>query len=417
MADDDPSPSMAVTGATTPSAPPAPVAPRLRVSQYRTWRRLWGWGVTLLREIAFAGAAGLVAVAFYTSPRFNALEGARFSRVLAHLSNRPYVARILLPFVSFHASRLFDPTVLLGARLRHAFAVFAGVHNVTEPDIPTLGFIILFGVLALRAAMTLYARLLRRLGGLSEEAVILLTVLSFISLRMVFEFGDHFFYDPMTILLGTSLLYWLELDMTLAFAVTFVVAMLNKETAFIFIPVGAFVVAARRKSLAIVARWTVVHALLAGLAFGSILWVRGLAMSGNAPWDNFLRDNTAANLAHFVTAETWMDFRNWLALLFAGWLVFRRFGERPLVLRAGMVGAVVLLSGYVRGSLYGEGRVFYEVFCPISMLAAVNLAELTRSAAKASWVQLRERVAIVVGVAALSAINWAAVVSALKPAP
>jgi hypothetical protein len=382
-------------------------------SRYRSFRKHWPYVRFVLRQGAFAGAAGVVALAFFLAPAFNSLEGARFTGVIAHTATRPYAGRVLLPFLARGLSRLFDPTALLTQHARDGFTAFAGAHQVGRPDVPTLAFVIVLSVLALRGAMSAYAALLRRVGKTTEEATILLTVLSTLSLRMFFDFGGHFFYDPVTLCLAAALFYFLEVGRPALFAVCLVLAAVNKETAFVFVPVGAFVVASRTRSFAATVRWTIAHAALWGVAWGAVLVGRGL-VANTSSHDNFLRDYATGNLAHFVAAETWMDFRNWLALLFAGWLVFRRFGERPLVLRAGLIAALLLLAGYVRGSLYGEARVFYEVIWPVFMLAAMSLAELTASPRRHGWVRLRQGTALVTGTLALAVIDWAAIVSALR---
>jgi hypothetical protein len=383
---------------------------KLTPSRYRKWARRWAIARAVLREVAFSGLAGMMAVAFYNVTIFNDFEPARFSRVLAHAAMRPYAGRVLVPWASKLLSHLGDPTTLLGTRLHTTFVTWGAEHFVAAADVRIVAWLILLGTLAFRGAIEGFAGLLARFGKTSKEGTILVTVLSVLTLRVCFDFGDHFDYDPLTICLGTALFYWLEARRPVLFALTLVLAMMNKETAFVFVPVGAFMIAARSRSLPKTILWTLSHAVLAFAVWGSIVWSQHL-WGPTSVRDNFLRDYAHDNLSKFVRSDTWDDFRNWLAFVFSGWLVFRKFGERPLLLRAGLVAPLFLLIGYVRGSLFGEVRVFYEAFCPIAMLAALSLAELTSSPKKVGWVRMRERTAVVVGIVTLAALHWASICS------
>jgi hypothetical protein len=180
-----------------------------------------------------------------------------------------------------------------------------------------------------------------------------------------FRNGTHFLYDFPALLLAASLCLALARRRLLAFHLLFAIALLNKETALCFVLL--FALEARR--------WLPRPRLFACLAaqLGLFVVIRGAVALGFA-------DNPGSSLEQHLhdTLAAWMVPPSWVATtaFFATLAVlFRRFRERPALLRAGVWLFPPFLALHLFFGYPGEIRVYYELVPLLFALGYASWAE------------------------------------------
>jgi len=215
-------------------------------------------------------------------------------------------------------------------------------------------------VLSLLGFMLALRRLIREFYRASPWVSGLLPVVAVWLLPVFFSAGTHFVYDFPALFLFTLLLLFMWRRSWCWFYPVYVLALLNKETAVFVTLVFAFHFRSRlpRREF---------HAHLFSM-FGLFFLIKSglsLAFAGNPgpllEWH--LRDNLFALITPFSLGAA-SDFA--LVLL----LTFHDFRQKPRFLRDALVIAVPLLALQVPFGVWGEIRVYYEVYPALFLLMA-----------------------------------------------
>ena len=94
------------------------------------------------------------------------------------------------------------------------------------------------------------------------------------------------------------------------------------------------------------------------------------------PIDNDLRNFLTHNLIQFWESSAWTSYPELLVVLVVVVLLARKFHEKPIFLRRTALTGIPFFAAYLYGSLWGEVRVFLEVYSIGFLIAFQNLAEL-----------------------------------------
>jgi hypothetical protein len=329
-----------------------------------------------LREGLFVAAALAVSLAVFVpwlgfdyrlEPRKSALNDyskARVPDMIYGRAHRPFVQRTLVPS-TIRVVRLCLPrravnALRSGARaaplfLRRKLDVLGWEPEYFAEYI--LAMPLLFGLLlgfpfALRSLFHgLYVSVWGgALGPLLATA--LLPVL-------FFDKGTHYLYDFSTLLLFTLALGALARRRMSTFYLVFVLGCLNKET--MILATLAFILGERSRSASAMLRWHVLAQVgLFAAAQVALHYVFADNPGGAVEW------HLVENLRLMRTLPAGTSV---LLLVSSAFLALARFREAPVFLRRSAVLVVPLLASYLFFGIYGEVRVFYEVYPALFLLA------------------------------------------------
>ncbi len=195
-----------------------------------------------------------------------------------------------------------------------------------------------------------------------------------LSITYLFKGGGHIFYDPPTVFLVSASIWMMTIQRWKLFYFTLIVALLNKETACI-VSVAFFAYylsVLPRKSL--LKHLTAQCLLYVLLRVAIIAWLDpGTSEAAN---NNILRDYFGKNLMALWNARFWLDYVSQMALLGLVALICRRFADQPRLLRRSSLMSIPLMAGYFKSGLWGEVRVFYDIFPLLFLMGYKNLLEL-----------------------------------------
>ncbi len=375
---------------------------------------------TVFRFVAFSGLAGVLTLNFFLDPLFNYLPQARFSSVLDGIAARPYAGRVLVPWLAHNLARVTTPTSMPWFRdskwgtdlLRNALR-----QGIPRERFDQLVLVVFIGYVTVFLSMEFFSRLMRSMSATSTAENVFLTLLPFLSLPLFFVEGDHFFYDLPTVCGATVLLYCISTKRNIAFAIVFLACTLNKETSLVYVFIAAALHYAETRSWRkVLLRLGAYCALYIGIRFGVLAW-RGL-LGPTSDRDNFFRNYMLENFRFFGMSPVFRSYFAWFPVLFCGVLVFRRLGDKPLLLKVGLAATLVFILAYLRGGVWGEIRFFYEVFPVLAALSVTNLSELVQGGSTdgESKPNVWGRGALWCGSCIIAALAWGAVVVAIKPA-
>jgi hypothetical protein len=373
-----------------------------------------------LRFVAFSGLAGVLTLNFFIDPWFNELPQARFSSVLDGIAARPYAGRVLVPWLAHLLARVVSPTNATWFQSTRCGSDL--LHNAVRQAIPRdhmdeLVLVVVVGFVSLYVSMEFFSRLMRSLRETSTAENLFLTLLSFLSLPLLFIQGNHFFYDLPTVCGATVLLYCIATKRNVAFAIVFIACTLNKETSLVYVIMAAALRYAETRS------WRKVLPRL-GAYVGLYLAIRLAVLAGHgllgptSDRDNFFRNYMVENFRNFAVSPIFRNYVAWFPILFCGVLVFRRLGDRPMLLKVGLAATLAFVFAYVRGGMWGEVRVFYEVFPVLALLSVTSLSELVKgqSSDVESPPRPWEQGALWCGTCIIAVLAWGAVAAAFTSA-
>jgi len=293
-------------------------------------------------------------------------------------ANRPYVLRALTPIVVRTAlrvvpeetrDRLSDEAHARNPRVQKIVRYFE-----TEPRfLPELGLLIAINFAALFGFMLCVRRLFETLFVAGRFAADAGSALSVLLLPPFFGAGGHFIYDLPSLFFFSAALLALARQRWVAFYLVAILGFVNKETlCLITIP---FVIQLwnqlPRKQLA--THVGIQLALFAGLRLALLALYGPDRPTGMG--DDLIRDYLTPNLFKAWQSRFLYD---WLSLAVIGGvliLTLRRIAERPRLLRASALVALPLAVGFLKGGMWGEIRVFYEVFPVFFLLGYVTALE------------------------------------------
>ena len=92
--------------------------------------------------------------------------------------------------------------------------------------------------------------------------------------------------------------------------------------------------------------------------------------------DNDLPNYLVSNLMSLWQSSAWISYSELIVVFIVAIFLFRKFHEKPLFLRRTALTCIPFFAAYLRGSLWGEVRVFLEVYSIGFLFAFQNLAQL-----------------------------------------
>ena len=189
-----------------------------------------------------------------------------------------------------------------------------------------------------------------------------------------FKTGAHFIYDILCLAFFAASLLFLCREKWVPFYLCIALGFINKETmCVVSIPFVIFMwKKLPRKQL--LAHLGVQLALFVGIRIVLLALYDPPRPIG--PFDGFLRPYLSRNLLHIWKSRILYDWSSLVSVSLIAILVLRSFGKRPLLLRAGALIIAPLFAGYVKGGLWGEIRVFYELFPVFFLLGYASSLEL-----------------------------------------
>lgn len=307
---------------------------------------------------------------------FNTLEPARADLVTYGGAKRPYNSRVLVPWLARAGAGLIPEQIERGVE-ETMLAQYPGLQRVVgyfnaPPDFALeLALIIGLDFLSLFAFMLALRALFATLFAASRWVAGLAPVFAALTLPLLFANGTHFFYDlPALCLFAAALLFLKRREWRFMYP-CLAAGMLNKETMVLLTLVFAVYFWDRMP------RRLLARHVLAQL--GLALLLRGLAVGLSQPAgafdpkNNYLRDYFETNLLAIWNSPLLYDARLLAACLFLGALVVWRWSDKPVLLRRGCIVLLPLFAGYLRGGLWGEIRIFYEVFPILAVMAYHSL--------------------------------------------
>ncbi len=323
----------------------------------------------MLVAAAYLGLAlVLTSIWFNSGSRFNSYARAEFVDLIEGTGYRPFVHRLLVPAVVRGARALVGEGTR--ERLIDAHPVFLELGTRYEFEDPSYGFelVLCFAVWYLAMAGFLFgmravARALYERPGSTADLVPLVAAFS---LPMFFAEGAHYLYDPTDLALSTWCIYAIASGRTRLFYVVFAAALLNKETAAVFVALFALARFGRETPGRLGAH------LVAQCALVAALLVLTHVLFGENP-GGVVERRLAANLRELAAAGFLLSPERVAALALFACLLFARFESRPAFLRIGLVVPAILAPLYVAGGVWGEIRVFLPAYPILAMLAGETL--------------------------------------------
>jgi hypothetical protein len=194
------------------------------------------------------------------------------------------------------------------------------------------------------------------------------------SMTYLFRDGAHFFYDPFVLVLLPLCVLFLCRRQWLAFYPALALAFFNKETAFVV----SIAFAAYTYSLLPRRQWWM-HLAAQGVLLCALRAVTWVLFDPGTPYNetnDYVRDYLEKNLFLLWKADFWLDYTAMFSLLAIGALVFLRFAEQPRALRSASLMSLPLLAGYLKSGVWGEVRVFFEVYPFLFLMAYKNVCEI-----------------------------------------
>lgn len=333
-----------------------------------SWLRRRAWCVLVVA--GYLGLAlALTSIWFNSGSRFNSYARAEFVDLIEGTGYRPFVRRMLVPAMVRGARALVGESTR--GRLIDAHPVFLEMGTRYELADPSYGFelALCFVVWYLAMAGFLFgmravARALYERPGRTADLVPLVGAFF---LPMFFAKGAHYLYDPTDLALSTWCIYAIVSRRVRLFYLVFAMALLNKETAAVFVVLFAVTYFKREMPGRLG-----VH-LVAQLAMVGGLLVLTHVLLGENP-GALVERRLAANLHALAAARFLLSPERVVTLTVCAWLLFSRFESRPAFLRAGLVVPVILTPLYIAGGVWGEIRVFLPAYPILAMLAADTLA-------------------------------------------
>ncbi len=309
---------------------------------------------------------------------FNTFAPAGIDGLIDGGATRPYSARLLVPWIARAAlsplpveERLqrIDRWALRHPALEHWLAYF----KVSRRHAFDLLAAALVDALALAGFMWSVRRLLEAFYDTSIWVARLGPVVAILLLPLFFGAGAHFVYDPPALFFAAAALLAMRLGRVHALTVLLALGTLNKET--MALVLLAYLLPRFRESMG--ERWRF-HLAVQSLV---VVAARGLAValsspaSAEAATNNYLRNYFIENLAGFARDPFLLSYSRTAALIFFVLLVFAGLGRKPALLRQAFPIVLPFLALAAWGSLWGEIRVFYELYPLVFLMGYQSCVE------------------------------------------
>ncbi len=348
--------------------------------------------------LAYAWAAYLLTRMFADFSSWTAYPTMSLQAMLNGTAVRPFVSRALVPilirWLDAHTGDFFHYQVWLAA-LSKGFATEFYVHGYTFEKamllVLTWGFYLGFALLMRRLVLRVYQ--------VSETAAWAAGAAALMMVPALFTYYSHI-YDPPTLFFSAALLLACEAENAWAFAVVFLLASVNRETAVLYLPVwvgyrwlrgethaqtnaeeGQVNNPTLRQKMAegwgtrfTRVAWAIGYAALLGVAWVGIRYAINLRYQHNrgGVLDFHLLDQNVRLFSVAPLAAAWSLFIALVVAVFCaqGW------SSKPRQLRwsLALVGVPLLVGSLLYGYVE-ELRVYFEIYPLLFLLAMPSVRE------------------------------------------
>ena len=314
-------------------------------------------GQWLLTALIVAASIGIF-VFFVTFSGVNSNDRASFEGMMTGEAHRPFVTRVLVPWLTRGIAAVMPESVHVGAETLLDSGGSVGkllTEYVTPPGF-ALEAIINLGLQLIRVLGFAFAfrGLFRTVFEVTPLICGLMTLVALFGLTPMLFFG--YIYDLPNLFLTTLALYCIVRQQKAAYWVVFALAILNKESAVVLIVP------------AVLLFWDFPHPSLRKVVLGTAIQV-GLFAAIRIPLALLYRDNPGEGFEYHLQDHIEM-FRDYPVLgilsvvVAAGMLllVFRHWRKKPAAALLGVLPGLLLLALFVLGGIAFEIRIFYEVY-------------------------------------------------------
>jgi hypothetical protein len=324
--------------------------------------------------LAYAWAAYLLTRMFADFSSWTAYPTMSLQAMLNGTAVRPFVSRALVPilirWLDAHTGDFFHYQVMLAATSR-GFATEFYVHGYTFEKAMLLGLTWAFYL----GFALLMRRLVRRVYNTSETAAWAAGAAALMMVPALFTYYSHI-YDPPTLFFSAALLLACEAANAWVFAVAFLLASVNRETAVLYLPVWVGYVWLHKTDAKKISRvaWASGYAVLLGAAWYAIRYAINLRYQHNrgGVLDFHLLDHNVRLFSVAPLAAAWSLF---IALV-VGVFCAQSWSSKPRQLRwsLALVG-VPLVAGSLLYGYVEELRVYFEIYPLLFLLALPSVLE------------------------------------------
>lgn len=289
-------------------------------------------------------------------------------------ARRPYVYRVLSPNVTYYLAQLaegvgIEPKDIKKVNVLNKLISF---HNVPDKSVLPYAVMLLFAFSLHLITMFILKRLLERVYSCSRPCA---AIFPLFYTAMLFPFFPQalYIYDFAVPLIWSLALLSLHSGKFPIYYLLLFLGILNKETMVLFTLVAAFFI--DRSDFKKWRTHMVAHVALFTLTW-SIIYLLVDQGYAHTEYNNLIRDHWNKNLLAFWEWRVFTDYYSMATSLLILLFIFRRFRQRPRVIQCALTPLPVLFLLYLRGGVWGEIRVFYEVMPFLSILIFYNFVEL-----------------------------------------
>jgi hypothetical protein len=312
------------------------------------------------RSLLYVHSAALVTLVFLFYPGINGYKRAMFGDMLEGVAYRPHVYRVLVPYTARILSSQMPEEVKTSLRVSIKDTRLAAKLGWDSDNIPAYVVVTLITFCCFLGFAFALRKLSLRFYPNMISVADFAPALGLLVLPSLFRYYNQL-YDPATLLLWACALLFLAQRAIIPYYVFFVLAVINKETAILLVPLFAL---AFRETTRI--RKIALHVGLQLIVFGVIRIAVLHAYAANP--GGLLEFHLNGNLLIFEKPGAIVYLLAMYGL--GGYLVSKNWHSKPSLLRLGILfvfAPLVLLSLFF-GNL-DEPRQYYEAFPFVFLLS------------------------------------------------
>lgn len=323
----------------------------------------------ILAALAFILISLLVLAFFLRFSRINGNFRATFEGMLNGTAHRPFVTRVLVPWLTTGTEALLPVHVrsMVEEWISGSQLLLAALDQYHAPAALRVEALISLSwqYLSLLGYYFVFRAFLQKIFSLSYAALNLLTLLSTLGLLPLMFFG--YIYDLPSLFLCTLLFYAIAAKKQMLYFFVFILALLNKETAVVLVIPS------------ILLFWQPVRPKIMRVIMGILVQIL-LFLAVRIPIAINFRKNPGAFMEmHFKDHWTGMFqyplYGIAILVLFGCLLVLflYRWKQKPAVINLGLVSAIVLFALFFIGGMPQEFRIFYDVIAAVILSIMASL--------------------------------------------
>lgn len=301
----------------------------------------------------------------------NANLNASFADMITGSAHRPYVTRVLVPWLTRGIAAVLPPSIHQGVEslafndtlIRTLLIAYRTPAGYALEALISMGFQLLSILGFAFAFRGLYQKVFKTPALVPE----MFTLVALIGLTPMLFYG--YMYDFPSLFLSTLGLYAIAIQRKALYFVVLALAIFNKETSIVLV------------APAILLFWDWPRPSLKKVLFGTLEQL-GLYFAIRLPIAWIYRNNPGENLENHIVEHVIilrdypvMTILSVVVTLIMLWLAFNRWRKKPALIMFGTLPGLILLAMFLTGGYPFEIRVFYDVYAAgfISMLYTMLL--------------------------------------------